>query len=179
MKYAQPGSVSTGTNRPQDLVPSFLDVLNECDPVIDEHIRCDIAATFGIPLCEMDDTDPAWETEDMAHILGYDICMAMDNIAPEGYYFGSHPGDGCDYGFWEIEDEEEVADCPGEILRHWFVIGDDLVIQEWDGHRLRITDFQAEWLGGYDEMFRIKPDLSIDDAVAKFAERNGWELKEC
>ena len=35
--------------------------------------------------------------------LNDDLWIFMNGIAPEGYYFGSHPGDGSSYGFWEIE----------------------------------------------------------------------------
>ena len=30
----------------------------------------------------------------------------MNQIAPDGFYFGAHPGDGSDYGFWELEVDE-------------------------------------------------------------------------
>jgi len=37
---------------------------------------------------------------------------AMNEYAPEGFYFGAHPGDGADYGFWLSE--SFVEDFDGE-----------------------------------------------------------------
>jgi len=31
---------------------------------------------------------------------------ALNEYAPDGYYFGAIEGDGSDFGFWAIEDED-------------------------------------------------------------------------
>ena len=52
-----------------------------------------------------DDDHPFWESEEAVDILD-DLFDVMNGYAPEGYYFGAHPGDGSDFGFWPIEGEE-------------------------------------------------------------------------
>ena len=71
-----------GTMRSEDLYPAFRSLLLLLDPEKAQGYSEDLDS-FEILLALMDD-----------------LCV----VAPEGYYFGSHPGDGSDYGFWKYED---------------------------------------------------------------------------
>lgn len=46
------------------------------------------------------------DSTDKSMVLLEDIWGVMTELAPEGTYFGSHPGDGSDLGFWSFDDEE-------------------------------------------------------------------------
>ncbi len=46
------------------------------------------------------------DSEERAFIFDEDIHRIMDEIAPDGTYFGGHPGDPADIGFWTYEDDE-------------------------------------------------------------------------
>lgn len=103
----QPGSISHGTMNPKDLIPKFMSELFRSNPGKAREIwqqypnllqaLCDEQA--GVP------TD--WfESEEASEILNNDIFNAMDAESPEGHYFGSHPGDGSDYGYWGNELDE-------------------------------------------------------------------------
>ena len=73
-------TVSHGTFQPRHLVPAFADLLTE----------------LGSPAPPMDFTDEAVD----------ELICQLDRLAPKGYYFGSHPGDGSDFGFWRYDDED-------------------------------------------------------------------------
>lgn len=96
------GSISHGTMRPQDLLPAFLDALAIVAP--DEYAQLMVMPFGVIPAHAMDDGRADWWESDDAQWALESLFDALDSNAPEGYYFGAHPGDGSDYGFWAIEE---------------------------------------------------------------------------
>jgi len=92
-------TVIHATHRTQDLVPAFLEVLRDTP----EYVQIVILPPF--PLIPTEDDDPRWDTEEMSYLLNEDLFDALNKYAPEGYYFGAHPGDGSDFGYWKNEEE--------------------------------------------------------------------------
>lgn len=91
--FAHAGTVSHGTMRPEDLIPAFLDVLRELAP----ERAADFERThLVVPVDGLEDEEQAEALDELFTLL--------DNAAPEGYTFGSHEGDGSDYGFWPSYD---------------------------------------------------------------------------
>lgn len=111
------GSISHGTMRPQDLIPAFSDFLSEfgteeqeqaiirkySDYALDENYGLTPREILEHLATDCVDDDELWDSE-TAHAYLEDLFDALNELAPEGYYFGAHPGDGSDYGFWEVEE---------------------------------------------------------------------------
>ncbi len=112
--HAKPNtSVSHGTLRDLDLLESFLYEL---------HYRMiGSEASFSLPECIKKNMDklvlngyaclrifddiyePTEYDEINASELVEELSEALNYFAPAGYHFGAHPGDGSDFGYWEIE----------------------------------------------------------------------------
>lgn len=88
-------SVSHGTMRCQDLIPVFMDIIKETP----EYVQL----MHLVPSYAYEDKDSEWwDSEDATNLLE-SLFNTLNSYAPEDYYFGSHPGDGSDYGYWETE----------------------------------------------------------------------------
>jgi len=98
------GSISHGTLRNQDLLPAFLDAVEQFAPSQYEAL---MVQPFGfIPAYVQDEGDDSdwWYSEEAADKLD-ELANILDENAPEGTYFGAHEGDGSDFGFWPMSEE--------------------------------------------------------------------------
>ena len=103
------GSVSHGTMREEDLIPTFLTELEyqlKHGPSVSRATR---KAHYELLRAKVDDQS-YWESDEP----GYDLEVlfdALNEYAGPYFYFGTHPGDGSDYGYWLSEgfDDEFVS----------------------------------------------------------------------
>jgi hypothetical protein len=92
-------SVIHGTLRNQDLIPAFLEAVLQLDPdtPIPEELR----------EAPQDNDDHEWWYTETAYWVLEHLDNKLNDHAPDGYYFGAHYGDGSDFGFWRMIDEED------------------------------------------------------------------------
>lgn len=94
-----------GTHRPQDLIPTLLDAVREYNPSAYAGL---MVSPFGaIPAYVQDEGDdsPWWDGDDASYLLNEVLFDLLNEVSPEGCYFGAHPGDGSDFGWWETDHE--------------------------------------------------------------------------
>ena len=89
---AMPGSVCSGSLRDRDLISAFADELRRLQGVLEP------SELVGRCRAALEGADEI--AEDEASALLDELFDALDALAPEGHYFGAHPGDGVDFGFW-------------------------------------------------------------------------------
>ncbi len=90
------GSISWGTLRSKDLVRSFTSEYERLGGRPSNIRRFD-NVIIGNNLSASHDEELTWALEDLFELL--------NEMAPEGSYFGAHEGDGADFGFWLLSEE--------------------------------------------------------------------------
>jgi len=100
MKTAEIGSVSSGTMKSKDLIPSFVGAL---EYLADGSTDLTMAITNRIEFADDDYNDYDYYASDAAGFDLEELFDALAEYAPDGCYFGAHCGDGADYGFWQAE----------------------------------------------------------------------------
>lgn len=128
------GSISSGTMRDDDLLPAFADELEyQLERQSRRFARKEYRALIREArraLRHMEDgtVKQAEAAEESASEIISDLMDRLTDFAPPYAYFGAHPGDGADYGFWLVEDldcfdglrVEDTSEVPrgyrGEVL---------------------------------------------------------------
>jgi hypothetical protein len=96
-KKCELGSIISGTMRKEDLIPVFV---NEILSIDDKNQKA-LEIQSGMNVNNYYDTEISdYDLDDLFDELN-NLCD-IDNA-----YFGAHPGDGSDYGFWMCEDITE------------------------------------------------------------------------
>lgn len=91
-------SVIHATHRCEDLIPAFISELEKHDKQAADDYD-------ALRMESVRDNGSEWyDTTEAAGLL-YSLFHDLDRHAEDGFYFGAHPGDGSDFGFWKNEDE--------------------------------------------------------------------------
>ena len=101
-EIGDPGTLIHGTHRNEDLIPAFMSELFRND-----HQKARKIWTSSLNLLKaLCDQKAGIETNWWDSEEATEICMelqdALQDYAPEGHYFGSHIGDGSDFGYWKL-----------------------------------------------------------------------------
>jgi len=106
--YAHTGTVSHGTLRQQDLLRSFANKLMAMQEDTPSSTVRDLFneahnAAYYLDRQEGIDSPFADIRIEGAHYTIEKLTDMLDDMAPEGWYFGTLEGDASDFGFWPVE----------------------------------------------------------------------------
>lgn len=115
-KYPGMGTIIHATLRDEDLIPAFIEAitphLKQLDVGMSIAIK-DLIARWN--KLETEESIEAYcETEESSFDIE-ELANALDSIAPPFIYFGSHPGDGADFGYWISDDAIEMGKQDREL----------------------------------------------------------------
>jgi hypothetical protein len=128
----QIGSICSATLRPEDLIPAFVEALDDCKQELSLSLATDATAeqqqATVREVSRLDDLLANIERKlngpdyfsDPAQEWGWDLdelTNELESFAPPYCYFGSHEGDGADFGFWVCHEAIDEAIADGSALK--------------------------------------------------------------
>lgn len=135
MKYASFGTVIHATHRPEDLIPAFTDELEYQVQRNAEHWLTNPVQRDSLVALVWDARENAdYSDAEYSWNMINDLTDALQHFAAPWSYFGTHPGDGSDYGFW-VDLEMLDYDFDGLKVSDLNEIPDDYI-----GEALHIND---------------------------------------
>lgn len=124
-RRAQLGSISSGTMRPEDLIPVFLEALRTVRGSVPKDLY-NLGRAFQTGKLDAIHTDE----------LRAELENALSEFAPPYAYFGAHDGNDSDYGFWLCADFQRCAQENGALE----VSDTSEVPDDYSGEVLHIND---------------------------------------
>ena len=105
------GSWISGTLKPDELLPKYLEILDHMKEDLsfsyEKGKEVETAQVIGTLDSRMGEIERSMQTDgywDEDYLRDIDWCAERINeLAPDGLYFGAHHGDGADFGFWPVE----------------------------------------------------------------------------
>lgn len=166
------GTVISGTLRLQDLIPAFYAELDRVAPARRGRLENEMAA-WRIELEEAGETDPE-EDEELVHLL----VEQLNEVAPHGIYFGAHPGDGSDFGWWETREETEYP----PRIRGLTTEQSTIDYSDYDEHSVGDEENTASWqIGvrpGYPPQYFVRVWYNIPHATDTIGEDGPYNTEE-
>ena len=131
MAEFQLGSISTGTLKPADLMATYESTLEAMLSPTDFSIAIESIYRHD------EDSDMVCAYED-----------ALQALCPPFVYFGTHPGDGADFGFWpDIETIQEIVNIAECDASQGISCPDDgVIVQVSDHGNVTVMDMERNVL---------------------------------
>lgn len=147
--YADFGSISEGTLDPEDLAGAFGSALEDLYRQSGEKMPPHVKKL----ITESEEAD----ADDLPDI-NEELMQELEHFAPPYGYFGTHPGDAADFGFWLSSDSLTDAIHDGDLLQV-----DDLseVPEDYEGEVLHVNDhgntslYAADGKGNFKEIWAV------------------------
>lgn len=131
MKYANLGTISHGTLRNEDLLSSFAYELNRLVSRNLDNLGSLEVFMHGKLIGEAEVTAASCAESDLADLILEKLTCALEEFAAPYCYFGSHEGDGSDFGFWpswdsidELTKYNDLSEVPAGVFEDYCVVND-------------------------------------------------------